>query len=83
MAWPCPVCGAGTVTDYQHTLDEGTVCESQEHCPNGCQEYTFAYGGSEERIGDKVWSWHYTESREEELQRRKDRAEQIEKMKAK
>jgi hypothetical protein len=80
--WPCPICGAPHVTDYLNTI-EGTICEIEEHCPNGCTGYIFAYGAHWERIGDRTWEWAYTETPEEAGKRYEERQTAIEGLKAK
>lgn len=79
--WPCPICGALTVQDYRD-IGEGVILEEANHCPNGCMDYRFAYGGSEERIGNLTWVWSYDETPEEAQVRHTARTQQIEKMKA-
>lgn len=76
--WHCPVCGAEVVVDYRDTLDEGTVCESAEHCPNGCWEAEFHYGHDTERIGHQEWHWSWTETKEGYETRRQGRLRAIE-----
>ncbi len=72
MSWPCPVCKTPVVVDYNH-CGEGVQLEYEDHCPNGCIWSHFAYGMSEECIGEKHWQWSYLETPEEELKRRQER----------
>lgn len=77
MAYLCPVCKAEVIVDYSDCV-EGTLCESCDHCPNGCCESQFAYGSYYERIGEYQWNWYYTESTEDERNRRRERKWAIE-----
>lgn len=42
----CPVCGTRLLESNMH-ISEGTLCESEEKCPNGCYYYMFAYGNTD------------------------------------
>lgn len=46
----CPVCGARLKDGYRDYVCEGTLCENEERCPNGCWYYHFAYGNIEMAI---------------------------------
>jgi len=43
----CPVCGSSIIETSRDYISEGTVCESYSHCPNGCWDYSFAYGNTD------------------------------------
>lgn len=78
--WPCPVCQTPTVVDY-NDCSEGVQLEYADHCPNGCMESRFAYGFTEERIGQRWWQWGYTETPEEAKKRQQERLEAIKELK--
>jgi len=42
----CPVCGARLLENHSF-ISEGTLCENEEKCPNGCYYYLFAYGNTD------------------------------------
>jgi len=54
----CLVCSDPLVVEASY-LDEGTECEREETCRRGCYFFRYAYGNSEERIGEfeQTWSW--------------------------
>lgn len=80
MSYPCPICGELAITDYEDNI-EGTQCEYKEHCPNNCTEYEYHFGSFMERIGERVWEWHYTETEEDERKRRNERIDEISRLK--
>lgn len=77
----CPICDSPLTEDKSY-LDEGTLCECYDGCPNGCYYYEFAYGAYRETIGPEEWTWSYTESDEARRDRVADRAEIIKRMRA-
>ncbi len=81
MNWPCPICGTEIKVTHQSILDEGTLAERDEECPNSCWAYSFLYGGHQERIGEEVWTWHWTESKEDHDKRRQEMKVSIERLK--
>ncbi len=81
MNYLCPVCGTEVVVTHQSTLDEATLAEQDEECPNGCWSAEYLYGSHSERIGEQVWSWHYTESKEDYNKRRQEMKTATQRMK--
>lgn len=60
MNHPCPICGI----EMKHEVDliEGFQCECLDECPTGHFVDEFLYGSSRVIVGDKEWTWHYTQS---------------------
>lgn len=60
----CPVCDR-PMTVTRSLLDEGTVAESAEECPNGCYTYDYSYGSTVIRVGRREFFGHYAETVDE------------------
>lgn len=62
----CPIC-KNEIKDYYAHGEEGRVHEETAHCSDDRHyyDYHFAYGSTEETIGDIVIRSHYTDDRKE------------------
>src|ERR1700731_3054334 len=69
---PCPICGQKMKHEY-YLVNEGTVGESSDECPDGHYTYEFLYGHSIVRICGVTWMFGY----DEPFQDRKDRTDAI------
>jgi hypothetical protein len=60
----CPVCYSKMKVETG-TLDEGTICEHYEICPNKCYAYEFAYGSTAVFVGIRdhhmQFGWNYSD----------------------
>lgn len=54
----CPVCQTELIQTYKD-YQKGTVLEEYIECPNHCYTYKYAYGNSEEYIGDFILGWNW------------------------
>lgn len=67
----CPICN-NEIEDYSVDGESGHVHEETAHCSDSKHyyDYHFAYGSSEETIGDIVIRSHYTDNMKEREDKR-------------
>ncbi len=73
----CPACEVELIANYREYINEGTLCEYGDQCPNGCYEADFAYGANRERIGNREWIYNYAETKEAERKRLNEQRQAI------
>ena len=63
----CPVCYAKLKVETGF-LDEGTLCENFETCPNKCYSYEYAYGYTTVYVNVRghhlMFGWGYSDERQ-------------------
>ena len=59
----CPVCN--TTVQVKISEDVMTVLEETHICPHGHYYYEYAYGNTQIIIGDKLLTFHYSDSKED------------------
>ena len=78
----CPVCDNGLKMEhYLALVDDSGMAEMESYCPNGCYKTKYAYGTYVEVIGNKTWEFDGTETKDEKIQRIKERKRAIAKKK--